>query len=154
MSNASEDFYGIGVGRLEHTPPTDKQIEAVRVICSVLGIRQPEVYSLDAYSLFISEHIEKSRQVAANRRIAHCRFNSLSPWEAKLRAQREADWEALHLDGSVWAQRIMDGETIPPSWANETLSEAQRRLRGLGCKTSREYDLECEIERLRHRDDE
>lgn len=154
MSNASEDFYGIGVGDIRYTPPTDKQSRAVQVICSVLDIQPPDVCSFDAYSLFISEHIEKSRQVAANRGVRYYHSGPRNPQEAKIRAQKEADWKALNLDGKVWTQQIMDGETIPPSWANETLPEAQYRLRGLGCRTRREEDLEREVEWLRHQDDE
>lgn len=150
MSNASEDFYGVGAGRIEYTPPTDKQSRAVRVICSVLGIQPPDVCSFDAYALFISEHIEKSRRVTESRRAPRCRSR---PQAEGTRSQRDADWDALNLDSAVWAQKIMDGETVPPSWVSETLLEAQRRLRGLGYKTSRENDLEREIDRLSYRND-
>lgn len=158
MSNASEDFAGIGVGHVVHTPPSGKQQNAAKIISSVLGIPLPAEFSMDAYWVFIFENIEESKQRAYAQRI-QCRKSlqnarvAAAKSNVQLIAQHEADWEALNLDARVWAQRVLDGEELPPSWSGRTIEDMRRQLRSLGYQSSLEEQytrLQDEMERECH----
>lgn len=128
-----------------HKLPSDKQQKAVQVIVAKLKINPPNEFTFYAYWEFISEYQDAAKKVTTSS--FHCGgYRNISKYREQ-KAQREADWEAVHLDGAVWAHRILDGETLPPSWSGESLQEAQRRLRSLGYKSSLEEELERERER-------
>lgn len=156
MSNASEDFYGVGSGEVFYTLPSESQQKAARVISEILDIDLPEIFSADAYWVYINQHMDESRKKSRSRRSFHSlQQNYLSTQDLEIHSQREADWEALHLDTNVYAQRILDGKSLPSSWSNiHTLAEMQNRLRALGYKSSSEQELEKaqeEIEYLERR---
>jgi len=126
------------------TPPTEKQVKAAEIIAKKLHLNLPEEKSKAAYWEFISKNMAASKCVKR-----HNRYSCTAKYASRSTTytQRETDWEAIHLSPDTWAERIMDGKTIPPSWANESLQQAQRRLRSLGYKSS----LEKENEQLRER---
>ena len=124
--------------------PSEKQIAAAKIISKKLGIFPPEEFTSKAYWEFISEHMEESKSKAW-RRSSKDYNDYRDSLSSRLKAQREADWQATHLNPFVWAQGVLDGKYMAPSWANETTSKTQARLRSLGFKSS----LEEENERLK-----
>ncbi len=150
MCTASEDFAGIGKGEVIYAPPSEAQQNSARIISEVLGIPLPKEFSAKAYWLYISEHMTESKQRVQQRRSALRAYAADQKRRdermAKWRAQREADWEATHLDAGVHAQRVLDGG-LPPSWVNMSPDAYRRQLRSLGFKSSVEEELEKERER-------
>lgn len=156
MSNASEDFYSVGNGEVFHTPPSENQQKAAQIISEVLDIDLPEIFSADAYWVYINQHMDKSRKKSRSRYRFHSfQQNYSSTQVLEMHTQHKADWEALHLDSNVYSQRVLDGKSLPPSWSNiHTLVEMQSHLRALGYKSSADQELEKaqeEIEYLERR---
>lgn len=60
----------------------------------------------------------------------------------RLRCQREADWEATHLNSECHTRRVLDGEVGAPSWWHGDTSSFQRHLRSLGYRSSQEEEYE------------
>lgn len=58
--------------------------------------------------------------------------------------QKEADWQATHLDADAWSQGVLDGTIDLPSWESRSRSEVCRDLRNLGMKSSYERKMEKE----------
>lgn len=114
--------------------PTDKQINCVNIIVNQLGISPPTDFTLQAYSEFISEHMEESK--AASKRRRHTRESSdddaATYRRKKWRAQREADWRATH--GGIRLDDVLNGRPAP-SWSGMTNAEFARHLRSLGERT-------------------
>lgn len=114
--------------------PTDKQINCVNIIVNQLGISPPTEFTLQAYSEFISEHMEESK--AASKRRSYTRTSSdddaATYRRKKWRAQREADWRATH--GGIRLDDVLNG-CPAPSWSGMTNAEFARHLRSLGERT-------------------
>ena len=139
--SASEDFFGVGRGEIQHTPPSEAQQNAAQIISRVLRIDLPQEFSAKAYWGYISQHMAESKKRSRRQRLTPPRVD---PAKQRWRAQREADWEATHISSSVFAQRVLDGESLPPSWVHCSVDEYRRQLRSLGCKSSLEIELEKE----------
>lgn len=124
--------------------PSEKQQQAAQVISSALSLPLPTEFTAKCYWEYISKHMDESRKATA-RRVAYARrwcASKSDPRKDRLRRQKEADWEATNLDGAVWAQRVLDGKVMPPSWCSGSLADEHRRLRGLGYKSSMEEELD------------
>ena len=115
--------------------PTDKQINCVNIIVGQLGIKPPSEFTMQAYSDFISEHMDESKAVAERKRQS---WNRSSDDDAatyrrkKWRAQREADWRAVH--GGIRLDDVLNG-CPAPSWSGMNSAEFARHLRSLGERT-------------------
>lgn len=83
------------------------------------------------------------------RRVYSHRERVVDERQERLRQQREADWEAIHVSSEVHAQRVLDGKVGAPSWWHGDTSSFQRHLHNLGYRSSQEE----EYERLRFREE-
>lgn len=126
-------------------PPSDKQKNAAEIISRVLNIPLPKTFSAAAYWQFISKNMERSKR-AYKGWVNSPRYVNTA--KSEYYAQKEADWQATHLNSSTWAKGVLDGRISLPSWMQDrSPSEYRRHLRSLGYQSTLEDKLDAERER-------
>lgn len=128
-------------------PPSEKQVRAAKTISNVLHIPMPESYTAKAYWQFINDNMEASKR-KRQRHVWRYRAVQHNTRKSRYYAQKEADWQAVHLNGDVWAKGVLDGTIALPSWMHDrSPADYQKHLRALGYRSTLEDELAAERSR-------